>query len=104
MILIIKYIIRFLSIGLLVLLSVNLYADDDHNEAKRLFESGKILALEVILKKAREIQAGKVLEVELENKNGNTIYEIELLNTNGIVFELKFDAKTGELLSTKEED
>ena len=99
-----KYIIRLVVIGLLVLLSVNLYADDDHDEAKRLLESGKILALEVILKKAREIQPGKVLEVELENKNGNTIYEIELLNTNGIVFELKFDAKTGKLLSTKEEN
>lgn len=100
----VKYIIRLVTISLLVVLSVNLYADDDHDEAKRLFESGKILALEVILKKAREVQPGKVLEVEFENKNGNSVYEIELLNTNGIVFELKFDAKTGELLSTKEED
>ena len=67
-------------------------------------ESGDILALEVILKKAREIQAGKVLEVELETKKDKKVYEIELLNPDGIVFELKFDARTGKHLSTEKED
>lgn len=95
-----KIIISFL----LVLLSIPTFADDDHDEAKRLVESGDILALEVILKKAREIQAGKVLEVELETKKDKKVYEIELLNPDGIVFELKFDARTGKHLSTEKED
>ena len=91
-------------ISLVVILSTPLYADDDNDEAKRLVESGEILALEVILKKARDIQLGKILEVELERKRSKRIYEIELLAPNGTVFELKFDAKTGEHLSTEKEN
>lgn len=98
---------KFISISLLVILSASLYAGDDHydhDHAKRLVESGEILALEVILKKARAIQPGKVLEVEFETKKGKHIYEIELLNTDGTVFELKFDAYSGKHLSTKKEN
>ena len=96
--------LKLIVIGLLIFLSTPLFADDDHDDAKRLMESGQILALEVVLKKAREIQAGKVLEVELESENNNMIYEIELLSTDGIVFELKFDARTGKHLSTEKEN
>ncbi|MCK4865846.1 MAG: PepSY domain-containing protein [Gammaproteobacteria bacterium] len=96
--------IKLLTISLLIILSVPLYADDDNDEAKRLVESGEILELEVVLQKAREIQTGKILEVELEKKAGKIIYEIELLTPNGTVFELKFDAKTGKHLSTEKED
>lgn len=96
--------IKLLTISLLTILSAALYADDDSDEAKRLVESGEILELEVVLQKAREIQTGKVLEVELERKAGYIIYEIEFLTPDGTVFELKFDAKTGKHLSTEKED
>ncbi len=96
--------LKLLTLSLLIILSVPLYADDDNDEAKRLVDSGEILELEVVLQKAREIQPGKVLEVELERKKGKRIYEIELLAPNGTVFELKFDAKTGKHLSTEKED
>ncbi|MCW8901767.1 MAG: PepSY domain-containing protein [Gammaproteobacteria bacterium] len=96
--------IKLISISLLMISSASLYADDDHDKARRLLESGEILALEDILKKVREIQPGRVLEVDLETKKGKTIYEIELLNSEGTVFELKFDAKTGQHLSTEKED
>jgi uncharacterized membrane protein YkoI len=100
----IKYLLKTISISVLIVFSITLYADDDHDKAKRLLESGDILALEVILKKAREIQPGKILEVEFETKKGKKIYEIELLNSEGIVYELKFDAKTGKHLSTEKEN
>ena len=99
-----KNILKLILVGLFITFSISLYADDDHEEAKRLVESGDILALEDVLKSARKIQPGKVLEVELETKKGKKIYEIELLNSDGIVFELKFDAKTGKHLSTEKED
>lgn len=85
-------------------MSASLYADDDHDEAKRLVESGEILSLQEILTKARKIQPGKILEVELETERNKSIYEIELLNPDGIVLELKFDAKSGQHLSTEKED
>ena len=101
-----KNCIKLIITGLLIIFSIPLFADADvdHDEAKRLVESGEILALEVVLKKAREIQAGKVLEVELESKKNKYIYEIELLNADGTVFELKFDARTGKHLSTEKEN
>lgn len=101
-----KNCIKLIITGLLIIFSIPLFADadDDHDEAKRLVESGEILALEVVLKKAREIQTGKILEVELESKKNKYIYEIELLNADGTVFELKFDARTGKHLSTEKEN
>jgi len=97
-------IFRLFIVSFLIIVASPLFADDDNDQAKRLVESGEILALEVILKKAREIQEGKVLEVELERKMTKRIYEIELLASDGTVFELKFNAKTGEHLSTEKED
>lgn len=79
-------------------------ADDDHEQAKRLMDAGDILPLKIILKKAHKSHQGKVLEVELEKKKGIKIYEIELLTADGQVLELKFNAHTGEHLSTEKED
>ena len=80
------------------------FADDDHEEAKRLLESGDILSLERILQKARAIQPGKILEVELETEKNQKVYEIELLTSDGRLLELLFDARTGKHLSTEVED
>ena len=79
-------------------------ADDDYIEAKRLYDSGEILSLEVILKNVRQKFPGKVLEVELEKEDGQIVYEIEILNDNGVITEIYVDAKTGKLLLTKEDD
>lgn len=99
-----KTIFRLFSISLLACASISAYADDDHEKAKRLLESGDILALETVLQNARAIQPGKILEVELETEKGQKIYEIELLTSDGQILELLFDARTGEHISTKEED
>ena len=96
--------LKFIFISLTLILSSSLYADDDHEEAKRLVESGEILSLQEILVKVRDIQPGKVLEIELESKRNIKIYEIELLQPDGTVLELKFDAKSGQHLSTEKED
>ena len=99
-----KKINQFIFLGLLTSAAITAYADDDHEEAKRLLESGDILALEIILEKARDIQPGKILEVELESEKGQIVYEIDLLTSDGRSLELLFDARTGKHLSTKNED
>lgn len=73
-------------------------ADSDHAEAKRLRQSGEILPLEDILERARKARPGKVLETELERERGRYLYELEILDANGQVWELKYDARSGELL------
>lgn len=79
------------------------YADDDHNRVKQLKEAGDILSLEEIIKKATAEHPGRIIEAEFKVKRGRYIYEIEILDKSGTVWELKYDAKTGKFLG-KEED
>jgi len=96
--------LQILALILLSAATLISYADDDHIRAKKLLDAGDILPLESILQKARDKHAGKILEVELENEDNKLVYEIELLTSDGKVLELLFDAKTGNLISTEEED
>ncbi|WDT74982.1 MAG: PepSY domain-containing protein [Candidatus Manganitrophus sp.] len=78
-------------------------ADGDHDRAKQLKEAGEILSLEQVIERAKRDHPGQLLEAELEEKKGRFIYELELLDQEGIVWELKYDAKSGELLKEKRE-
>lgn len=77
-------------------------ADADYDTARKLREAGDVLPLETILHKIEETHPGKVLEVELEKHHGQIIYEIELLDANGKVRELKVDPRTGEIIKPEE--
>lgn len=79
-------------------------AGDDHAKAARLRDAGEILPLERIVERAREQHPGRVLETELEDKRGRYVYEVELLDESGSVWEMKFDARTGALLEQELED
>ena len=80
------------------------FADDDYMEAKRLLETGEILPLEDLLKNLRQTFPGKILEIELEREDHQIVYEVELLGKDGIVKEIYINAKTGKVLSIKEDD
>ena len=96
---------RTLATALVVaLLSTPLFADEDHEMARRLRESGKLLPLEQILESARAVQSGDVLEVELEKTREGYCYELKLLTPEGRVEELLFDATTGEFLGLEGEE
>ena len=79
------------------------HADIDQATARKLRSSGQILPLEKIHTKAKTIKAGKILETELETKKGQYIYEVELLDNKGIVWEIKLNAKTGQLIKLEED-
>lgn len=91
-----------LLIGIALLTSITL-ADDDYMEARRLEKAGSILSLETILKSVMKQQPGRILEVELAREHGRHIYEIELLDSAGVVWEIAVDAVTGKLLKTEQE-
>jgi uncharacterized membrane protein YkoI len=85
----------------LLLLGVSLIAvGDDHDEARELYQAGEIQPLETIVEQAQAQRPGRVLEVELETEHDRYIYELEILDPQGVVWELEFDARTGELLDT----
>ncbi len=73
----------------------------DHDAARKALEAGDILPLRTILDRAETTYPGRVLEVELERKGGYWIYEIKILQADGLVVKLNFDAKDGSLIKTK---
>ena len=79
-------------------------AQSDHMTARKLLESGEILPLEQIVTGARAARPGEVIETELEREDGRYVYEVEILDATGRVWEVKLDAKTGELLEIEEDD
>lgn len=85
--------------------AVDALADDaDHERARNLMRSGEILSLERILQKHPRARDGRILEVELEEKRGQLVYEIDVMDHQGRVLEFKFDARNGQLLREKVED
>jgi len=79
--------------------------DLDQDEALALRQQGVILPLEQFIEQALGRYPGsKLLEAELEEKHDLLVYEIELLTSDHVVRELKFDARDSRLLEDKEDD
>lgn len=93
-----------LLIGAMVFCANQAAAEDDHELAKRLSDSGQILALEEIVKHARSAKSGELLETDLEYKKGRYIYEVEILDKAGQVWEIMLDAANGRLLEMERDD
>jgi uncharacterized membrane protein YkoI len=95
----------YFVIAMLILTAnpIEAFAQDGQREARKLSKSGQILPLEKIHEKANLIKPGKILETEFENKKGRYIYEVELLDNNGLVWEVELDAKTGALIKLEED-
>ena len=79
-------------------------AEEDHASARKLREAGQILSLEAIAERARTARSGQVLEAELEKKASGYVYEVEVLDEDGTVWELKLDAKSGDLIDMRMDD
>jgi len=102
-------ILRLFSMALLCCTAVAVptqraFADEDYVAARKLRESGKILSLEDIAIRARTHKTGEVLETELEFKHDRYVYEVEILDGGGQVWELKLDAGTGDLIKMERDD
>ena len=71
---------------------------------EKAVQARETLPMEDIIRRAKAEQPGEVREVELEHKRGQLLYEVNIVADNGARKELKFDAKTGELVSKKDDD
>jgi len=80
------------------------WADVSMEQRRQLVEQGEVLPLETILQQLQQQRPGHAIEVELEYKGGRYIYEIEWLDPEGRVWELKVDARSGELLQQGQDD
>jgi len=90
-----------------VINSAPLYAGRYHEQSDRaleLLDAGKVLPLSAIRKRYTEKLKGRLLDVEIEEEGGRIIYELEILQADSIVYEIKIDAQNGEWLSEEVEN
>lgn len=76
-------------------------AAGDSERARELLKNGEILSLSEILSQVSSKIPGKLLEVELEERKGRVVYEIEFLGEDGVVIKMLVEAKTGVILSVE---
>lgn len=89
----------------LALMAAGPVAAGDSQKAKRLNEAGEILPLENILDKSAKLYPdGHIIEIEFDEEAGRYIYEVETVDPQGVVWELEFDARTGEVLKRSQDD
>lgn len=81
-----------------------LQADQDADRARMLKQRGDILPLEQVIESAMAVKPGQILETELDEDDGRYVYELEILDERGQVWELELDASTAELLELESED
>ena len=93
----------FLAISLLIMLFSSFSSFARHDLADKLESEGQIMTLEEIIGIANKDQQGRILEAELETRKGEYIYQIDLLDNDGVIWELEYNASTGQLI-TKQRD
>jgi len=101
-----RFILAIVSAAALgaAILSIPVRAGEDPAAIRTLQASGKILSLEKISAAAKAIKPGDILETELEQKQGSYVYEVEILDAAGKVWELKLDAQNGKLIKMEVDD
>lgn len=75
------------------------------DEALKLRDSGSIQAFDKLNETALAKHPGGVIrETELENEWGRYIYQLEVVDAQGVEWDLELDAATGEVLKDHQDD
>ena len=77
-------------------------ASEDHERARAALQAGEVLSLQKVLEKIQRSHPGELLEAELEREHGRWVYELKLLQKGGVLMRLDVDAKTGEVLKSRQ--
>lgn len=70
--------------------------DDLQQAVRRAVQLGKIVPLERLFSDALQRVPGRIIKVEVDLVDDE--YEIEVLDSEGVVWELEYRASTGELI------
>lgn len=99
-----KLITVFASI--LTLASFSAVADDIRpDEAAKLVSAGTILSLEKLNEAAlAQHPGGRITDAELDKDFGRYVYEVEVVDANGVEWDIELDASNGSVLQNKQDD
>lgn len=92
-----RFILTFLIVGMATAVLA------DKFDVRQLESNGDIMKLGQVMERISEKLPGRILEVELDKEAGNYVYEIELIDQKGVIWELEIDARSGELLKKQKE-
>lgn len=73
----------------------------DQDRALQAVQSAEILPLRTVLERLEKELPGQVLEVELERKQAQWVYEVKLLQRDGRRVKLLLDARDASILQRK---
>ncbi|WP_352432511.1 PepSY domain-containing protein [Pyrinomonas sp.] len=74
-----------------------------HGAAQRRGHSAKLISRQRAESIARKQASGQVLSRELEREHGKLVYSFDIRNGQGTITEVLVDARTGRVISVKEE-
>jgi len=80
-------------------------ADGDRKQAIELLQAGRIVPVDVLLKKIQSERPGHILKIELEDEKdakSGWVYETKILREDGVVVEIEYDAKSLEIVEIEE--
>jgi uncharacterized membrane protein YkoI len=97
---------KYLLIAGLVTLAGSAQARDlGPDEALKLRDSGAIQSFEKLNELALAPHSGGVIrETELENQWGRYIYELEVVDAQGVEWDVELDATNGQMLKNHQDD
>lgn len=90
----------------LTLISLGAQARDlGLDEAVKLRDAGSIQAFEKLNQTAlAQHPGGVVQDTELENQWGRYVYQLEVVDAQGVEWDIELDAATGEILKNHRDD
>ncbi len=77
-------------------------SDKDHDRAREAVKDGQVMPLRAVLERLEREHPGQVLDVELEDEDGQLVYEVKLLQNDGRLVKLELDARTATVLRRKQ--
>ncbi len=84
-----------LTLVIAMLLICGKAAADDQTRAMELREAGDVLPLSDIIIRAQSEHPGRIIEVDLIQKDRRYIYEVEIVDDTGVVWKMYYDAGNG---------
>jgi uncharacterized membrane protein YkoI len=76
-------------------------ADDDMEQMRVIAKNNSLITPDQAIDKALAAKPGTVKETDLERSAGGSYYEVEILDAQGLEWEVKVNAQTGEVGKVK---
>ena len=84
-----------------------LYADDRDDLSDQVLlwvKEGKVIPFTLLMQRYEKRLDGRLLDLEVERENDRIIYELEIMRSDSVVYEIKIDAQNGEWLEEEVDD